>query len=1106
MTVQQYIDNINSAFKRGNATEHTYRGDLKHLIESIVKDIAATNEPKRQSCGAPDYILTKKDIPVGFIEAKDVGDKDLEGNKKTGNKEQFDRYKASLNNLIFTDYIDFHLYRDGQFITKIAIAEIQDGKIVALPNNFSSFENLLKDFCTHISQSIKSSKKLAEMMAGKARLLSEVIEKALTSDETNQENSTLKDQMNAFKEILIHDITPKGFADVYAQTIAYGMFAARLHDPTLPTFSRQEAAELIPKSNPFLRKLFGYIAGPDIDDRIKWIVDTLVEIFLACNVAEILKNYGKTTKMEDPIIHFYETFLSEYDPKLRKARGVWYTPAPVVNFIVRAVDDILKSEFNLPQGLADTSKTKIKVNLQGKQVEQEVHKVQILDPATGTGTFLAEVVKHIHKKFEGQQGIWSNYIETHLLPRLNGFELLMASYAMAHLQMDLLFTETGYKPTVTSSGVEKNQRLRIYLTNSLEESHSDTGTLFANWLSAEANEANQIKRDTPVMCIIGNPPYSGISSNNGVWISKLIEDYKYIDGVHFNERKHWLNDDYVKFMRYGQHFIEKNGSGILAFINPHGFLDNPTFRGMRWNLLKTYDKVYTIDLHGNSKKKETCPDGSADINVFDIQQGVSINIFVKTGKKKNNELGKVFHYDLYGKREMKYEFLSDNSLKSVSFQKLNPNKPNFFFVPKNDTGRFEYESGFRINELFILNNTGIVTGIDRLSIFLSKQELKDTIERILSMENPYEEYQIKDSRRTTKEGRIEDLRIAYAKGIIPINYRPFDIQYTLPFEKNEFWINSPRNEVMQHFTKGENVGLITAKQSTEYNWSIIQVTKNIIDNRCQFSYKGIPSIFPLYLYSEKGAQQSIEQQADRIPNLKTEIVKQIAFNLGLTFTNEKETVKNTFAPIDILDYIYAVLHSPSYREKYKEFLKIDFPRVPYPKDVKTFWQLIELGGEIRQIHLLESSTVGKYITQYPIDGDNVVSKINFVTSNNLKNNKTKGDNKLEASNNITPNQSDNISFPQPHLSSNEDQQLHEQETKYQTIIKGKVYINDTQYFDNVPEVAWNFYIGGYQPAQKWLKDRKDRKLEFEDILHYQKIIVALSETDRLMKEIDKIEI
>src|SRR5664280_2334087 len=429
MTLEQYIDNINKRYRLGNATEHTFRGDLQQLIESLVPDIRATNEPKRQLCGAPDYILTKKDIPVGFIEAKDIGDNDLEGAKKTGNKEQFDRYKASLNNLLFTDYLDFHLYLDGQFITKIAIAEIRNGAIVPLSHNFATFTDLIKDFCIHIGQTIKSSKKLAEMMAGKARLLSEVIEKALTSDETHNEDSTLKDQMNAFKEILIHDITPKGFADVYAQTIAYGMFAARLHDTTIDTFSRQEAAELIPKSNPFLRKLFSYIAGPDIDDRIKWIVDSLVEIFLACNVEEILKNYGTATKTENPIIHFYETFLSEYDPKLRKARGVWYTPHPVVSFIVRAVDDILKTEFNLPEGLADNSKTTIKVNLPEtdkrykeniKTIEQEVHRVQILDPATGTGTFLAEVVKQIAPKVKGvAEGLWSRYVEQDLIPRLH---------------------------------------------------------------------------------------------------------------------------------------------------------------------------------------------------------------------------------------------------------------------------------------------------------------------------------------------------------------------------------------------------------------------------------------------------------------------------------------------------------------------------------------------------------------------------------------------------------------------------------------------------------------------------------------------------------------
>jgi len=631
MTIDQYIDNINSRFRLGNATEHTFRGDLQQLLESIAPAIRATNEPKRQSCGAPDYILTKKDIPVGFIEAKDIGDKDLDGTKKAGNKEQFDRYKASLNNLIFTDYINFHLYREGEFITKIAIGEITDKGIKPLPEHFAGFENLIKDFCSHIGQTIKSSKKLAEMMAGKARLLSDIIGKALTSDEANAEDSTLKDQMLAFKEILIHDITPQSFADVYAQTIAYGMFAARLHDPSLATFSRQEAAELIPKSNPFLRKLFGYIAGPDIDDRIKWIVDSLTDIFMACNVEEILKNYGKSTKMEDPIIHFYETFLSEYDPKLRKSRGVWYTPQPVVNFMVRAVDDILKTEFDLPQGLADTSKTSIKVNTQTpdkrsvtgyKQTEQEVHKVQILDPATGTGTFLAEVVRHIHKKFQGQQGIWSNYVETHLLPRLNGFELLMASYAMAHLKLDLLLSETGFKPT-------SNQRFRVYLTNSLEESHPDSGTLFANWLSTEANEANHIKRDTPVMVVLGNPPYSVSSTNKGEWIESLVADYK----TDLNEKNiQPLSDDYIKFIRYGQYYIQKNGSGVLAYISNNSFIDGIIHRQMRKELLETFDKIYILDLHGNAKKKEVCLDGSADQNVFDIMQGVSINIFVK--KKK----------------------------------------------------------------------------------------------------------------------------------------------------------------------------------------------------------------------------------------------------------------------------------------------------------------------------------------------------------------------------------------------------------------------------------------------------------------------------------------
>ncbi|NLN24777.1 MAG: N-6 DNA methylase [Bacteroidetes bacterium] len=1076
MTIEKYIDNINQRYKLGNATEHTFRGDLQQLLESLVPEIRATNEPKRQSCGAPDYILTKKDIPVGFIEAKDIGDKDLDGTRKAGNKEQFDRYKASLNNLIFTDYINFHLYREGEFVTKISIAEITDKGIKPLPENFGNFENLIKDFCVHIGQTIKSPKKLAKMMAGKARLLSDVIGNALISDEENYQNSTLREQKQAFKEILIHDITPRGFADVYAQTIAYGMFAARLHDPTLQTFSRQEAAELIPKSNPFLRKLFGYIAGPDIDDRIKWIVENLAEIFLACNVEEILKNYGKSTKMEDPIIHFYETFLAEYDPKLRKSRGVWYTPAPVVNFIVRAVDDILKTEFDLPQGLADTSKTTIKVNTQTadkrsatgyKQMEQEVHKVQILDPATGTGTFLAEVVKHIHKKFQGQQGIWSNYVETHLLPCLNGFELLMASYAMAHLNLDLLLTETGYKPTT-------NQRFRVYLTNSLEEYHQDTGTLFANWLSTEANEANHIKRDTPVMCVIGNPPYSGESANKGEWIMSLMDDYKKEPGgkEKLKERNpKWINDDYVKFLRYGQHFIEKNGSGVLAYINPHGFLDNPTFRGMRWHLLKTYDKIYTIDLHGNSKKKETAPDGSPDQNVFDIMQGVSINIFVKTGKKKANELGKVFHYDLYGKRDFKYDFLNENSIRTIEFNELPNVAPMYFMVPKDFEVKASYDKGFQVNDLFLVNGVGLTTAHDDFVIQENKAELLEFYKKFQSSPRDAE-FLHKEFKVRKKTGW--DILQGYdniknetdlSKYIKPISYRPFDNRFVF-YEDKLVWRTV--RKVMQHFTLGKNIGLTLCKQfKTGDNYVHAFITDKIIESSYVSNRTSeITSTFPLYLYPETSGQQTsgqqtIDQSEERKPNLNAEIVNQIAEKLGLTFTNEKETTENTFAPIDILDYIYAVLHSPTYREKYKEFLKIDFPRVPYPKDADTFWQLVKLGGEIRQIHLLESPTVEQYITQYPIDGDNIVSrKI------------TKGSPGYVADN----------------------------------ATHGKVYINDEQYFDNVPLTAWEFYIGGYHPAQKWLKDRRGRTLEFDDILHYQKIIVALSETDMLMKEIDKIEI
>ena len=1028
MNLNQYIEIVDKRFQSGISREHSYRADLEALIRELVPGVDITNEPANVTdCGNPDYVITKGKIPIGFIEAKDVG-KDLNGSQY---KEQFSRYRNALDNLIITDYLWFLFYQNGVLVAEIRIGEINvDGKAVrAATENFEQFTNLLQNFCTFISQTIKSPKKLAEMMAAKARLLENILEKAITTDEQSADNTAIKQQYETFKNILIHDLTPQGFADIYAQTLAYGMFAARLHDKTLDTFSRQEAAELIPKSNPFLRKLFSHVAGVDIDERIKTTVDNLAEVFRATNVDELLKNFGKSTQTQDPIIHFYETFLAAYDPKLRKARGVWYTPEPVVNFIVRGVDEILKTEFGLKDGLADTSKTTIKVKTDQPdkrtksgyvEIDKDVHKVQVLDPATGTGTFLAEVVKFIYnKKFSAMQGAWSGYVEEHLIPRLNGFELLMASYSMAHLKLDMLLTETGYKPT-------KDQRFNIFLTNSLEEHHPDTNTLFSSWLSSEANEANNVKRDTPVMVVMGNPPYSGESANKGKWIMDLMEDYKKEPGgkEKLKERNpKSINDDYVKFIRYGQYFIENNGEGVLAFINPHGFLDNPTFRGMRWNLLKTYDKIYTIDLHGNSKKKETAPDGSVDQNVFDIMQGVSINFFVKTGQKKINELAQVCHFDLYGKRGYKYEYLWNNSIKTVPFKSLPSTPPMYFMVEKDFDTEVDYLKGFVLSELFNTYGMGIATGNDKELVFFNNNDLNE------------------------KHGNnIHNKTICY---------RLFD-KRVIYYDLNV--VERGRESLMQHMMH-DNLGLISLKRVRNDLTSKFGIVDSIVD-KSVISTLDNGYVFPLYLYPESSDQQHINSDILRYPNLSNEIIQTITKNLHLSFAAEKQKINSVFSPIDLLDYIYAILHSPNYRQKYKEFLKIDFPRIPYPKDKDTFWSLVKLGGELRQIHLLESEQVENFITRYPMDGDNTVTR------------------KIVS----------------------KDWELYDNDNQL-----GRIWINDTQYFDQIPLIAWEFYIGGYQPAQKWLKDRHGRKLSYDDISHYQKIIVALTETDRIMKEIDTID-
>ena len=1026
MDLKEYISTVNQKFRAGNATEHTYRGVLEQLMQSLLPKLRIVNEPKREKCGAPDYIASRKDgMPVFYIEAKDIGDNDLDGRNPHGHKEQFTRYKQALDYIIFTDYLDFHLYEHGEFIDRVRIAEVKGDKIVAINENEEKFLNLIEHVGSNAIQSITSATRLAKLMAGKARLMENIIEQAMNDDSDSYANENLRGQYLAFKDVLIQELKPEDFADIYAQTIAYGMFAARLHDDTPEDFSREEAARLIPKTNPFLRQIFNNLAGNDLDERIAWVVDDLVTVFQATNLQKIMASYSRDKLHHDPMIHFYEDFLSEYNPKLRKSKGVWYTPQPVVGFIVRAVDEILQKEFGLPEGLADYSMIEREVAVEQsrdrrttdgmKHEKRKFHRVQILDPATGTGTFLAEVVNQIYDRYRDNQGIWQQYVEQHLLPRLNGFEILMASYAVAHIKLDMLLGETGYQH-------QTDKRLHVYLTNSLEESNNEPRTLFAQWLSREATEANVIKRDYPVMVMIGNPPYSGESQNKGKWIMSLMESYKKEPGgkSQLNERNpKWLNDDYVKFIRLAQDYIEKNGEGIIGFINPHGYLDNPTFRGMRWNLLKTFDKIYTIDLHGNSKKKETCPDGSKDENVFDIMQGVSINLFVKTGKKSKEELGKVYHKDMYGLRQNKYDFLDEATIENVGYKELKPKEPMYFFVPKDFELQEEYDKGFKIDELFKISSVSVVTANDSVLVDINENNLLKKVN--------------------------EAFGNADKSFVERYNYRPFDDRY-IYYDVQK--IERPRESTMRHMKK-PNIAILTCRQLAGNEWLHVSVADGIVDD-CRVSSKTKERgyVFPLYIYKENMGKEEC------IVNFNKELYDNIAKGLNYLpcyddniLIDPTSEYNGVLYPKDLFDYIYAVLHSPSYRERYKEFLKIDFPRIPYPTDWEKYRDLVEKGEELRQLHLMEDLPHSTGVS-FPVGGSLQVDCYRWE--------------------------------------------------------KNRIYINSEQFFEGVSESAWNFYIGGYQPAQKWLKDRKGLTLSFEDVKHYQRIIYVLQQTERMMKEIDEL--
>ncbi len=955
--MDKYINNLITEFQIDVAREHAYRPAFKELMESI-SEIIAVNDPSRSEFGNPDFIFfnkTNKDIIIGYAETKDI----TLLLDTFENSKQLKRY-LGYSNLILTNYIDFRFFTNGVKRTSIEIAKINAGNLTPIPGNFKLLESELKNFLLSKPERIKSGKRLAEIMGGKALRIRENIKIFMRQNE-NKKNSELIKIFNVLRQLLVHDLDIDKFADMYSQTLVYGLFVARYHDDSPESFTRQEARDLIPSSNPFLQRFFDHIAGTQFDPRLRYIVDELCGIFAIADVKNILQEhfnlFGESSN-KDPIIHFYEDFLKEYDAEQRKSMGAYYTPLPVVKFIIKSVDMILKSDFQLSKGLADTTLIKQEVKVQGTKMKASAYKVQVLDPAVGTATFLNEIIKFIYQKnFIGQEGAWSSYVNQSLLPRLFGFELMMAPYTIAHLKLSATLRERGF--------TDFNKRLGVYLTNTLEEGIKMQEDLFTELglmesITDEARTAAKIKHESPIMVIVGNPPYSGESNNKGLF-QKELDVYKTEpSGGRLNERNSkWINDDYVKFIRFAESTIEKNGEGILAYITNHSYIDNPTFRGMRWHLLQTFDEIYIVDLHGNYKRNETALDGSKDENIFGIIQGVAIIIGVKKNKKKEG-LSKLFKADVLGTTKEKFDFLNSSSLENISWETIELHPPQYEFINVNRKNNPQYLKGFILSELFIKSSVGLVSARDKMSMQLSREKIDLVINdfRNLDPETLRSKYKLgKDVRDWTVSGAINDIN-EHDGDITKISYRPFDNRYTYYTGYSRGFHCYPRNEIMKNYLGISNYGLVTTRQQKATKIKPALVHSNIVESTfvsnktSEISYD-----FPLFLY----------ENGEKISNIDPQIQKKIEI-----------AVKNKVSSVEIFDYVYATLYCKQYQVKYKDFLRNGFPVIPYPSDIDRFNFLSNQGKKLRLVHLFASEDTDQFETTFNVRGTNVVEFAKYV--------------------------------------------------------------------------------------------------------------------------------
>lgn len=1025
--LEHYLKEIFETAKAGDAREESYYPALKTLLETYATETKklwfVTQLPKRNEGGNPDFrIIQKRDL-VGYIEAKAPTEEDLDKIERT---EQLKRYRSTFPNVVLTNFFEFRLYRNGEPIKKVLIGRpfaVHKLKIIPPAENIPAFNELLEQFAAFSTPRTTTAKQLATELAKRTRFLRDNVIAEELREARTEGRHPLAEFYEAFKRHLISALTESEFADLFAQTITYGLFAARSR--ATDGFSRATAEKYIPRTIGILRHVFKFVSSADLPKTMEWIIDDIAEVLAAADVKNIIETFYKERKGRDPIVHFYETFLSEYDPATREKRGVYYTPEPVVGYIVRSIQKILQERFGAADGFASPN-------------------VTMLDPAAGTLTFPAEAIRQAAAAFTTKYGAGGigNLISDHILKDFYAFELLMAPYAIGHLKIGFVLDELGHR-------LGDDERFRLYLTNTLDFTKEDPSRIPGIWeqtIAEESQAALEVKERIPIMVVMGNPPYSGISENKGDWITEQIEEYKKVDGKPLGERKHWLQDDYVKFFRFAQWKIEQSGQGILGFITNHAWLDNPTFRGMRNSILKTFNEIYILNLHGSTLKKEKTPDGGKDENVFDIQPGVAITIAIK---QPGAEVKSVHYTDRWGLREEKYEWLDTNDVDLTKWQVIKPASPWYFLVPRDERGSGEYQKFWKIPDIFPVNSTGVLTGRDDFAIDFDRKQLEQRIRIFRDSWDPDDfiknAYKLKDKpnyKWFVSKSR-EQLRALknWEENIMKILYRPFDERWIYYHPAVIFW---PRPEVMRHMLQ-PNLGLLLAKRVEVGEFHHASCTASITDHHT-LSLKETNYLFPLYLY-HAGTDQ--EQASLLAPQAKSVAAREPNISPKCYELLERAYKKQP-APEEIFFYIYAVLYAPTYRERYQEFLKIDFPRVPFTGDYKLFQKLAELGKELVDLHLLKSPELDTPIAKFHGEGGAVVGK-----------------------------------------------------RRYDATTK-RVYINNTQYFEGIELEIQEYMIGGYQVLDKWLKDRKDRRLSAEDIKHYCCIATALTKTIEIQKEVDKL--